>query len=63
MRSLSTTALLLTLGYFVLWCLGPVLLADQGYWFSLPIWFWFSCILAPLLLIIVLVRALGDTRD
>ncbi|MCL1059869.1 hypothetical protein CXF83_10950 [Shewanella sp. Choline-02u-19] len=63
MRSLSTTALLLTLGYFVLWCLGPLLLTEYGYWYGLPIWFWFSCILAPLMLIIFLVRTLGKTND
>ncbi|SHH37272.1 DUF997 family protein [Ferrimonas marina] len=49
-NSLAKGAVALTLFYFVAWLLGPLLLAEAGLWFGLPIWFWCSCILAPLLL-------------
>ncbi|MGI2260315.1 DUF997 family protein [Shewanella sp. GXUN23E] len=54
MFSLSRLTLALTLGYFLLWCAGPLLLADTGLWFGLPFWFWFSCLLAPALLLLAL---------
>ncbi|MCF1428330.1 MAG: DUF997 family protein [Shewanella sp.] len=54
MFSLSRLTLSLTLGYFLLWCAGPLLLNDTGFWFGLPLWFWFSCLLAPALLLLSL---------
>ncbi len=41
---------MLTFGYFVVWLLGPVGLADANPWQGLPLWFWCSCVAAPLLL-------------
>ncbi|ABZ77144.1 hypothetical protein Shal_2588 [Shewanella halifaxensis HAW-EB4] len=42
------------MSYFFLWCFGPLWLSELGNWFGLPLWFWFSCIGAPLLLIVSL---------
>ncbi|WP_110456914.1 DUF997 family protein [Shewanella algidipiscicola] len=63
MVSLSKTALVLTLGYLLLWCAGPLLLQEAGTWAGLPLWFWFSCIAAPLLLILVLVLTMSVVDD
>lgn len=63
MVSLSKMALALTLGYLLLWCAGPLLLKDAGTWVGLPLWFWFSCIAAPLLLILVLVLVMSVVAD
>ncbi|WP_028117639.1 DUF997 family protein [Ferrimonas senticii] len=49
-KSLAKGAFLLTLGYFLFWLLGPLLLRDQGVVAGLPLWFWCSCVVAPLLL-------------
>ncbi|QYJ87507.1 DUF997 family protein [Shewanella mesophila] len=63
MASLSKMALALTGGYFILWCLGPLLLKDAGSWIGLPLWFWFSCIGAPLILILSLAVFLRGQDD
>ncbi|WP_238786882.1 DUF997 family protein [Ferrimonas lipolytica] len=41
---------MLTLGYLALWFIGPALLAEAEAIIGLPLWFWWSCIVAPLLL-------------
>ncbi|NQZ92896.1 MAG: DUF997 family protein [Moritella sp.] len=61
MHSISKKTLLLTIGYFALWCTGPLLLANQGDWWGLPVWFWFSCLFAPLLLIFFLILMIKST--
>jgi len=61
MHLISKKTLLLTLSYFVLWCAGPWLLANEGDWWGLPIWFWFSCLLAPVLLILALILMIKST--
>ncbi|QYK02762.1 DUF997 family protein [Shewanella psychrotolerans] len=63
MASLSKMALALTGGYFILWCLGPLLLTDLGRWLGLPLWFWFSCIAAPILLVLGLAVLLRGQDD
>jgi uncharacterized membrane protein YhdT len=63
MSSLSKTALMLTLGYFILWCAGPLFIDKTWVLFGLPVWFWFSCILAPLVLILSLVIFVGRGHD
>jgi len=55
MVSLSKTALLLTLGYFILWCAGPLFIDETWIYLGLPVWFWFSCIFAPMALIFFLI--------
>ncbi|ACA87153.1 DUF997 family protein [Shewanella woodyi] len=59
MFSLSKTALILTAVYFVLWCAGPVLIDETWLWFGMPVWFWFSCIVAPVALISSLIFLVG----
>lgn len=51
--ALTKRAILLTLFYLVLWSLGPILFGDQSTSMvaGLPLWFWFSCIMAPIVLI------------
>ncbi|WP_394147782.1 DUF997 family protein [Shewanella atlantica] len=63
MFSLSKTALALTLGYFLLWCAGPLLFDDNQLLYGVPLWFWLSCIAAPLLLIIALIILVGRLDD
>ncbi|WP_026959263.1 DUF997 family protein [Aliagarivorans taiwanensis] len=45
---LALGAIALTLGYVVVWLAGPLLLADAPMWLGLPLWFWLSCIVAPI---------------
>ncbi|MCL1130710.1 DUF997 family protein [Shewanella sairae] len=54
MSLLSKISLTLTFSYFFLWCFGPLVLQEQGNWFGLPLWFWFSCIGAPIFVIVSL---------
>ncbi|MCK8043976.1 YhdT family protein [Shewanella sp. 1CM18E] len=54
MSLLTKTSLTLTFSYFFLWCFGPLVLTDYGDWLGLPLWFWFSCIGAPILVIVSL---------
>nr|WP_308426233.1 hypothetical protein [Shewanella hanedai] len=54
---------MLTLGYFILWCAGPLFIDKTWVLFGLPVWFWFSCILAPLVLILSLVIFVGRDHD
>ncbi|NRD74331.1 DUF997 family protein [Shewanella sp. VB17] len=63
MSSLPKTALILTLGYFILWCAGPLLIDDTWIYMGLPVWFWFSCIFAPMLLICLLIVLVGLKHD
>lgn len=62
-RRLSVGALLLSLGYFVAWLCGPLLAADAGRWLGLPLWFWCSCVGAPLVLVLVLWAWLRGDHD
>ncbi|MCL2914330.1 DUF997 family protein [Shewanella corallii] len=55
MFSLPRLTLFLTLGYFLLWCAGPLLLSDLPLWHGLPVWFWFSCLMAPAILLLALI--------
>lgn len=50
--ALTKKALLLTLLYLVLWALGPIIFGDQSASMvaGLPLWFWFSCVMAPIAL-------------
>jgi len=52
-EALTKRAILLTLFYLVLWVLGPVLFGDQAtsMFAGLPLWFWFSCVMAPTVLV------------
>lgn len=52
-ENLTKRSVLLTLLYLVLWALGPLLFGDQSANMiaGLPLWFWFSCVMAPLLLV------------
>ncbi len=50
MFSLSKTALILIAVYFVLWCAGPVFIDEAWLWLGMPVWFWFSCIFAPVVI-------------
>ncbi|MCG9731262.1 hypothetical protein L1D44_15805 [Shewanella sp. Isolate13] len=54
MRLLTKTSLILTSSYFLLWCSGPLWFSELGNWYGLPLWFWFSCVAAPLLLVVSL---------
>ncbi|MBL4913090.1 DUF997 family protein [Shewanella schlegeliana] len=67
MSLLTKTSLILTLSYFSLWCFGPLWLSELGNWYGLPLWFWFSCIGAPLLLIVslslILTRFFGTAAE
>ncbi|MCL1147643.1 hypothetical protein L2747_16685 [Shewanella marinintestina] len=54
MSLLTKTSLLLAFSYFFLWCAGPLWLQHFGTWYGLPLWFWLSCIAAPILLIVSL---------
>ncbi|QIZ75860.1 YhdT family protein [Ferrimonas lipolytica] len=49
-KYLAKGAIMLTLGYLALWFIGPALLAEAEAIIGLPLWFWWSCIVAPLLL-------------
>ncbi len=60
MPSISKIALLLTTGYFILWCAGPLWLTSSEVWWGLPAWFWFSCVFAPLCLIVTLIIAISS---
>ncbi len=62
MPSISKKTLLLTFGYFALWCAGPVLLQSQNDWWGLPLWFWFSCLIAPVCLIVLLIITISSTH-
>ncbi|SDK00371.1 Protein of unknown function [Ferrimonas sediminum] len=48
---LTIKAVALTLTYFLLWALGPLLFGGDATMpelvAGLPLWFWFSCVLAP----------------
>lgn len=55
MPSISKKSLILTALYFIVWCLGPLFWSDTGNWYGLPVWFWISCLLAPLGLIILVI--------
>ena len=44
---LTAKALGLTLAYVLLWLAGPLLLEEAGQFWGLPLWFWFSCLMAP----------------
>ncbi|RTR37865.1 DUF997 family protein [Shewanella canadensis] len=63
MSSLSKTALTLTFGYFCLWCTGPLLFDSHALWYGVPLWFWLSCIGAPLMLIALLIKLIGKIDD
>ncbi|WP_220759590.1 MULTISPECIES: DUF997 family protein [unclassified Shewanella] len=63
MNMLTKTSLILTFSYFALWCFGPLWLNEMGNWFGLPLWFWFSCIGAPVLLIVSLSFLLTKLAD
>ncbi|MGL1930560.1 MAG: hypothetical protein OCC45_02240 [Desulfotalea sp.] len=46
--NITAKAIALTLGYALLWFLGPVIFDDATVMVAgLPMWFWFSCIVAP----------------
>lgn len=59
---LTLAALSLTLLYFVLWLCGPLFFSGSGLWLGLPLWFWLSCVAAPMVLLILLFVWLGGTR-
>ncbi len=60
MSSITKISLFLTLGYFILWCAGPLLPISQVFLLGLPVWFWFSCVFAPLILIVTLIAAISS---
>ncbi|TKB50018.1 hypothetical protein FCL40_07285 [Ferrimonas sediminicola] len=35
------------MAYVLLWLAGPLLLEGAGLFWGLPLWFWFSCLMAP----------------
>lgn len=52
-NNITVKAILLTFSYALLWFLGPVIFSDDGLMLAgLPAWFWFSCIFAPVTLVI-----------
>ncbi|MBY5993828.1 hypothetical protein [Ferrimonas balearica] len=61
-RKLALGATALTGLYFLLWLAGPLWLAEAGSWQGLPLWFWFSCVAAPLVLVALLLIWLGGRR-
>lgn len=64
MPSISKKALILTVLYFVAWCLGPLFWSDAGTWYGLPVWFWISCLFAPMgLIALVIGNALVTDHD
>ncbi|ABV36324.1 hypothetical protein Ssed_1713 [Shewanella sediminis HAW-EB3] len=63
MLSLSKTALNLTFIYFCLWCAGPLFFDASALWYGVPVWFWLSCIGAPLTLIALLINLVGRIDD
>ncbi|MFI3246021.1 MAG: hypothetical protein R3Y10_05965 [Ferrimonas sp.] len=60
--TLAKGALLLTLSYFAAWLIGPVFLTESGFAGGLPIWFWASCIVAPLALCVAVSLWLGRSH-
>ncbi|MBV7315551.1 hypothetical protein KU855_07730 [Shewanella sp. NIFS-20-20] len=38
-------------GYFLLWAGGPLWLSQSGTWLGMPMWFWGSCVAAPVALL------------
>lgn len=63
MFSLSKVALILTFIYFILWCAGPLVFDANAIWYGVPLWFWLSCIGAPLTLITLLINLVGKIDD
>ncbi|GAA5188839.1 hypothetical protein [Ferrimonas gelatinilytica] len=49
-KGLAQGAVAFTLGYFILWLAGPLWFSQAMGWWGLPLWFWSSCVAAPLLL-------------
>ncbi len=58
-RGLAKGALWLTLGYFLFWLVGPLWLSEGARLWGLPVWFWCSCVAAPVLLSVVVACWLG----
>ena len=57
MPKLTKITLILTLGYFILWLLGPLFFSastQQNIYFGLPLWFWISGFGGPLILLSVI---------
>ncbi|CAG35190.1 unknown protein [Desulfotalea psychrophila LSv54] len=56
-EKMTSRALLLTFAYCFLWALGPIIFGTDGrvipeMFAGLPLWFWFSCVMAPTLLVV-----------
>ncbi|MGL4475066.1 MAG: DUF997 family protein [Shewanella sp.] len=55
--------LCLALGYFLVWAFGPLFLSERGSWLGMPLWFWCSCVAAPLLLLAALAAINHQSAD
>ena len=58
-KNLGRTVLLLSLFYLAMWGLGPIIFSENSggpvpvMFAGLPVWFWWSCVLAPVTLVTV----------